>query len=178
MTVELEVGQELVVKETLTGYPVGGGGVTSFTAGSTVRVTRIFKESVWLKGVGVSYGSKVDRTVPFYPHSEGSYDRYFGLTDPNAPKPRKLGEVPEGDHIAIGDPRIQWIFDDMATYADNSGYCSTYDTLADELGIPGRPRDFTISETINGFVIKKKYKARSRVEAQALFDDEKKTLLT
>lgn len=40
--------------------------------------------------------------------------------DPNAPKSRKYGETPDG-MIAIDDPRIDWIWQDVAKYATAQG---------------------------------------------------------
>ena len=163
-------GQELVLQRRHTAYPIGGGSYyeRSLKKGTTVVVTRVTQEGAWLRGWAEN---GFQFTLPYYGTPE---DDIFQPVDPNAPKPRKLGDKPEGDdYLDSNDPRIQWIFDDMGAYATNSSYCSTYDKLMGELGLPGRPKDFTITEDINGFTVSKKYKARSKKEAQALFDAEK-----
>lgn len=74
-----------------------------------------------------------------------------GVPVPDKPKPRPLGQTPEdGEHIAIDDPRIAWIWADAAKAADTAGYCGTYDELADKIGAPGRERDFNVTVKING----------------------------
>lgn len=92
----------------------------------------------------------------------------FTPVDPNAPKPRKLGETPEG-MIAIDDPRIDWIWRDAAQYAANRGYCGYYDSIASELGIPGRERNFKVKATVHGMLGTFSVKARSKAEAERLF---------
>lgn len=82
--------------------------------------------------------------------------------------PRKLGEKPEGDHIDIDDPRLQWIWDDAGAYAANRNYCNVYDQIADELGIPGRVRDFKVTHKIGSLTVSNSYKARSKKEAEAM----------
>ena len=93
----------------------------------------------------------------------------FVPVDPNAPKPRQLGEVPEGDHIAIDDPRIDWIWRDAAKVATDNGYCGYYDTIASKLGIPGRERTFKVKATVHGLLGTFSIKARSKAEAECLF---------
>lgn len=76
---------------------------------------------------------------------------------PTTPK-RKLGETPTGPlddgddpaHLPITDPRIAWIWADLATYADGKSWCSEYDELAAEVGIPGRVKKFSGAITIAG----------------------------
>lgn len=65
---------------------------------------------------------------------------------------RKLGETPAFDTskaiddqviaIPIDDPRIAWIWKDLATYADGKRWCTEYDRLAAAVGIPGRKKKF------------------------------------
>jgi len=88
--------------------------------------------------------------------------------DHNAPRPRKLGEMPkEGDHIPADDPRIMWLWDDIATYADRKSWCNTFDVLTNELSIPGRKRDVTLTLIVgDGIEAKTTVKARSPKEAR------------
>jgi len=87
------------------------------------------------------------------------------VTDPNAPRARKYGETPEG-MISINDPRIDWIWLDVAKYATAQGYCTTFDTMASALGIPGRERNFKVVTKINGLNATINMKARSKDEAE------------
>lgn len=89
--------------------------------------------------------------------------------DPNAPTPRRLGQVPEGG-IDPNDPGLAWLWEDAATLAKLHSYCSTYDFLAAQLGIPGRPRNFTVSRTINGLTVKGTFMATSQKAANEQFD--------
>lgn len=98
---------------------------------------------------------------------------WFQLVDADRPLPRRLGskpdDTPELTHIAIDDPRIQWLFNDMGAYAEREGYCSQYDALCAKLGIPGRPREFKTGTTINGIYVTAQVKARSQREANEMF---------
>jgi hypothetical protein len=87
------------------------------------------------------------------------------IIDPNAPKPRKLGEAPAG-MIEADDPRIMWLWEDAGTFAEQKGYCGQYDAIADHLNIPGREREFTITRKVGSFEAKIKVKARSRKLAE------------
>lgn len=79
-------------------------------------------------------------------------------------------EAPEGG-IAIDDPRIDWIWRKIAAYASYRGYCDEFDSLCDDLGIPGREREFTVEHTIGGYAVKSRVTARSQVEADAKFKE-------
>jgi len=87
--------------------------------------------------------------------------------DPEVPRPRRLGEVPEG-MLSPLDPRLDWLWQDAAELADRRSLCSQYDEFAKALGIPGRPKDFTVTTTVNGFEAKIKVKARSQAEADEM----------
>lgn len=85
------------------------------------------------------------------------------------PPPRKLGQMPEeGDHISQHDPRLQWLWRDVAEAVERSGLCSEYDKLTRTLDIPGRMREYSIIRTINGLEVAVKVKAHSRSEAEQL----------
>lgn len=95
---------------------------------------------------------------------------WLQLEDPNRPQPRRLGQKPEDTddmiYVPINHPGLQWLFDDMGRYADEQGYCSQYDALTARLGIPGRPRDFNVTHTINGITVSAVIQARSQKEAK------------
>jgi hypothetical protein len=125
-----------------------------------------------------------------YPHNtlqkdvSFSVDRMFLMfDDPNyvpPPPPRKLGVMPAAEDvdlpegvplIGIDHPGIQWLFDDMGKYATEQNYCSQYDALCVKLGIPGRPRDFTVRTTVKGIQLSTSVKARSQREANQIVKD-------
>jgi len=90
------------------------------------------------------------------------------LADPNAPKPRRLGDVPD-DGISIGpdDPRIAWLWKDAEKLATAKGYCSQYDVLTGVLNIPGRARTFKVTVTLaKGITTTISNKAHSKAEAE------------
>jgi hypothetical protein len=88
--------------------------------------------------------------------------------DPDAPKPRKLGDVPEGD-ISPDDPRLAWLWADAAKAATQARHCAEYDTLCDKFGIPGREREFTVNYNIGDLKVSAKIKATSQKVANELF---------
>lgn len=125
-----------------------------------------------------------------YPHNTADRDVSFAVDrmflrfqDPNyvpPPPPRKLGRVPTHEEarleedveiIGIDHPGIQWLFDDMGRYATEQGYCPQYDALCIKLGIPGRPRDFTVRSTVKGMVLTTTVQARSQREANQIVKD-------
>lgn len=50
----------------------------------------------------------------------------------------------EGD-ILPDDPRIQWLWRQIADKAEKAGWCATYDEVTDEFNIPGRERTFSVT---------------------------------
>ena len=73
--------------------------------------------------------------------------------------------------IAIDDPRIDWIWRMVADYANRVGYCNEFDSICEELGIPGREREFNVQHTIGGYAVRSRVTARSQVEADAKFKE-------
>lgn len=81
---------------------------------------------------------------------------------------RSLGQVPEGA-ISPTDPGLAWLWIDAARVAAKSGHCRQYDDLCDQLGIPGREREFEIDLKLSDeVVIRGKVTARSRKLAEEL----------
>lgn len=80
---------------------------------------------------------------------------------------RKLGTPPEdgGDYIKPDDPRLRWLWDDAAAYAKSEGYCPTYDLICAKLGIPGRPRNFTVTGKVDSLEVRTTILAHSPKEA-------------
>lgn len=160
------VGDKFVlIKELSNRRTVSGYSRESFAEGTEMTVTRVLNSGVWLKGSYESYYSS--RNVASVSLSFEELEEYTTVPDPNAPKPRALGEVPEG-MIGPDDPRIAWLWDDAAKFATQKGYCEQYDKLADALDIPGRERNFTVVRNLNGLEVSVKVKARSRKLAEAL----------
>lgn len=152
------------------GYPGYGSNIRVIASGKNVTVQKIGKSSVWLRGVTNGKGNVRSRTKSIVvPKDE--LPNYIDVDTPAVPK-RKLGETPEGDHIAINDPRIAWIWKDTGAAANKYGLCSTYDSFADKLGIPGREREFTVTRNIGGFSVRRKFLAQSQSDAETKFDAE------
>lgn len=159
----------------------------TFQVGDTVKLVRdmYVQKTTGYGGFTVAEGDEVEvrrvgsaRTLIRRERSEryggpvsGWIDNeYIESADPNAPKPRKLGEKPEGDHIDVDDPRIAWIWEDAGRLATQKQYCSQYDTLTNALGIPGRERSFKVSATVAGLTVSTSVKARSRKLAEAMVE--------
>jgi hypothetical protein len=146
-------------------------------------VTRVMSSSLSIRG-------PKDVRDTRYPHNTQQKDVSFSVDrmflrfeDPNyvpPPPPRKLGVLPTHEEarldesveiIPIDHPGLQWLFDDMGQYATDQNYCSQYDALCIKLGIPGRPRDFTVRTTVKGIHLSTTVKARSQREANQIVKD-------
>jgi hypothetical protein len=156
----ISVGESFELKSAVSDYAIGSGSFYTLKKGTRVEVKRINQSSVWLRGLADNqWGTPIEATLPTRLISGETLDelgaRLFDLPlDPNAPKPRALGEKPEGDEFIGQDhPGIQWLFEDMGKYATQTG----------------RPKNFKVTKTINGFEIVRTYKARSKAEAEKLF---------
>lgn len=137
------------------------------------RVTRISVNYIWVRIMnGASYyGDRVDTTIQVPRYIDGALS-VRGTGDDWKP-PRKLGQIPnEGEHLPISDPRIQWIFEDMASYANGKNWCGQYDTLVESLGIPGRKRSFSVRRMVGLLTITASFQARSQEEAEAMMDEQ------
>jgi hypothetical protein len=168
---DFNVGDEFTLLKDVSGTPIGNSyGTATIEEGSTVSLTRTGPSSVWVRGTRAR-NRGWDSEFVTIPLGIADAAEYLGGVDPNRPIPRKLGEVPEGG-IAPDDPRLAWLWEDAGKVATKAGHCKTYDDLCDQLGIPGRERDFTVKRTLKGFEVSKKFKARSKKQAEALFDEE------
>jgi hypothetical protein len=135
-----------------------------------LMVTRVFRESLIVRTtetipLSTDWGGTEYREASF--QISRSYLEMDGEGDP---RPRKLGKKPEGEEfIGIDDPGIQWLFEDMGRYAEQQGYCNQYDALCAKLGIPGRPRPFSVHQNIGGIEVSATIAARSQREANERF---------
>jgi len=140
-------------------------------ADQIVRVTRVNRNAQTMTVRGIFYFGGENREASIYANpyyfEEAPADATLNITTP-APT-RRLGKKPEGDEfIGIDHPGIQWLFEDMGRYADEQGYCSQYDLLSARLGIPGRPRDFSVSIVRDGLRFTANVRARSQAEANEI----------
>jgi len=166
----MQVGDSLVLAGPLSGTQASGYGTARFPEGTTVRVTRVYNDTLWVRGETINewplYGK--ERTIVI------THDRWNELlleSDPNAPRPRRLGEVPDG-MISPDDPGLKWLWEDAAKVADQRNYCSQYDVVCNALGIPGRPRNRKVSVTVGKVKMMGTFMASSIKEAQELFRKE------
>jgi len=137
-----------------------------------MRVTRVYSETAMVRTVNDiqvrgQYGGSEMRRASF-----AIDKRLLVLWDSTAPRPRKLGQKPEDTEeqsfIDVNDPRVKWIWDDLGAYAEGKNWCSEYDQLCARVGIPGRPRDFSVEHIIAGIPIRATVKAHSQREANEL----------
>jgi hypothetical protein len=164
---EITKGTELVLNQDIKREPFNAYRDVTMEKGTVVRVTQgPFRDGGFrFRGYGEDrYGYVAEYTLNAT--AADLEDNGIFVLDPNAPKPRKLGEAPEAA-ISPDDPRIAWLWEDAAKLANRMGHCSTYDSMCDKLGIPGRERDFTVSHEVNGITGTFKVKARSQKLAEA-----------
>lgn len=135
---------------------------TSVPAGTVVTIEKETSKYVYVdfdEPIGQRRGGRIE---------VDQASRFLVPEDPNAPKPRPLGTVPEGS-IGPDDPRVAWLWEDAARIATREGHCGVYDKITDELGIPGRVRTFSRTKTVNGISVSATIRARSTQEAEEIF---------
>jgi hypothetical protein len=94
-------------------------------------------------------------------------------SDPDAVRPRRLGEKPEGEEfISPTDPRLEWFWDDVSAFAAKSQYCGTFDTILKALGAPARKQLFRPTIVFNGLNISGEVMARSIAEADKMLREQ------
>lgn len=151
-------------------YPgVGNASYSRFhvSEGQELRITRVYEDTALARGT--FHGEERSISIwKSYARTVNGVDPQTGLT-PVPPRP--LGQKPEDssdvpfNYIDVSDPGIQWLFEDMAKFADRKSWCSQYDELATELGIPGRPRDWDVELEIGDILITSTVNAGSLAEA-------------
>ena len=85
----------------------------------------------------------------------------------NAGETKPETHVPEGS-IAPDDERLSYLWDRAAVIAERRGFCEEYDSICEELGIPGRLRTFTVKLKKNSLDLTIKLEAHSQKEAESL----------
>ena len=169
-SVDRRVGMGVVVNRGCHGIRADGGwsgGASVYLeAGLRAEVTRMYSGRVQIRFV--RRGEAVSVTVSW---NEVDLDPN-GVTVPSLGSRRRLGQKPEDtedmQYIGIDHPGIQWLFDDMGAYATEKRYCSEYDALTARLGIPGRPREFNVSQVVDGLTLSATVLARSMAEASEI----------
>lgn len=173
MVRRLQVGDTVTVQNALYERAGSWSDVQSIRVGETqqVTITRVMAERVIVRGTilgGERASVYVPRncilTVNGEPQNVGSGDRRLG-TPPD--------DTEEMTHIHLDHPGIQWLFRDMASYAENKHWCSEYDSLASDLGIPGRDRNYIIDVERGGVRFRADVSAPTlelaQAKAEALF---------
>jgi hypothetical protein len=154
---EAFVGAEVTLTREVGGEQIGYGGFRRWNSGRVGYITRIGTQSVIVRSQDVSIWVEL--------HDLDLTGRSVSGSGPA----RKLGTKPEDTEeqafIGIDDPGVQWIWDDLAEYAQRQSWCSQYDQLAAAVNIPGRPRNFTVRAMVNGNIITMQPRARSANEA-------------
>lgn len=75
--------------------------------------------------------------------------------------------VPEG-MLDPNDPRLEWFWDRLSEYAEKRNYCSEYDSIIAQLGLPPRKRTHAVEINVNGVIFNAKAMARTVEEAQEI----------
>lgn len=149
--VTYEKGQEVLTTRSGRGTNVNTYGGTGYSEGQSLIITRVNSQSLRVR--------RADGEGHVFSIQKSS-------VKPMGEDYRRLGEVPEGA-ISPDHPGIAWLWEDAARLATMQGQCSTYDKICDQLGIPGRERNFEVKHTLpSGIEIKASIRARSKVLAK------------
>ena len=126
----------------------GWGDVREPSPNTYYRVTRVYSKRIQVTGESIF---TIDKSYI----TENAGETYPEL------------RVPDGS-IAPNDERLSYLWDRASAIADRRGLCGEYDSICEELGIPGRVRSFTVKVSRNGIDLSAKVKARSQKEADEL----------
>lgn len=148
---------------------VGGGSYSRYqvVAGQNLRITRVYSSTAIARGLFRGE----ERSISIWHHSVVTVNGVDPETGVAPVPPRPLGQKPEDSsdvpftYIDVSDPGIQWLFEDMAKFADGKSWCSQCDELAAALGIPGRPQEWDVELDIDNIVITASITAGSLAEA-------------
>lgn len=165
---EVENGDSVAVTRSMNLLRMNTNDYYDITEDQELIVTRVYNSSLVVRTlepirVRTAWGGSESKQASF------QIDRMFLTEYDPARRPRRLGEKPEDtedmEYIDKNDPRIQWLWEDLGRYADEQGWCPQYDALTARIGIPGRPRDFTVNLDLNGVRFSATVQARSQREA-------------
>lgn len=170
--IDIKVGDVITVDNII--YPRASGNSwperIAVAEGTKLEVTRVHTGTLTAKGP-INRGSIASiRITHGRVRTVNGLDRVTGL----APVvPRKLGEKPADTasmtYIGVDHPGIQWLFDDMGQFADEQDWCSQYDDLCDELGIPNRGELFDVEADVNGVVVSAEFRGQNYGDAKEKF---------
>jgi hypothetical protein len=173
--VQIRVGDIVTVRPK--NYSRAGSGYRNATItdqmneSGKLRVTRVYSSTAIVRGPINVNGS--DGSFTLWKHEITSVNGIDPETNEAPVKPRKLGEKPADTddvpyiHIGIDDPGIQWLFEDMAAFADKQIWCRQYDDLCEQLGIPGREQDWEVEVTRGDITMYATITAHTYKDAQA-----------
>lgn len=173
----VRVGDGVVLNTGLTAERVNLYQADRLERGTQFVVTRVYTERVQVRTVTLFPAmNSAQGRARSYIIEKGHLDRDDGAIaaaeSAGVNVPRRFGKKPEDTeemtYIGIDHPGIQWLFEDMGKYATEQGYCPQYDALCARLGIPGRPRNFNVNQTVNGINITAQVQARSQAEANRI----------
>lgn len=144
--------------------------------GKELRITRVYADRVIARGAFTIYGQTTEASVyiardHILTLNGRPFDDTTGLGEVRRPLGQKPDDTEDMKYIGVDDPRIQWLFDDMGQFATNKHWCGEYDVLCVRLGIPGRPREFTVQTTFRGMTMATTVSARSQAEANKIVAD-------
>lgn len=116
---------------------------------NNLRVTRVYEASVLVRGRFTGYDRDITIQV-----GRGNILSVNGVNTEAAAAHRSPGTKPEDTdeitYIGTDHPGIQWLWEDMAKYAEGKRWCDEYETLAAYLGIPGRQSEWEVGVIRNG----------------------------
>lgn len=169
-------GAKFVTQKEIKRDSTGGHNRVTFPMGTEVRVTSHTTTRGFFNVRGIAIDRWNERKEYSTTLHETEVPALLGTDEPEG-MPRKLGTVPEG-MISPDDPRLAWLWEDAAVVANRANHCSEYDKLCDQLNIPGREREFTITRKFGEMSATFKAKARSRRAAEILVDAQLKTVVS
>ncbi len=168
----MNVGDTFILEEHLRLQSADGQYNLTFPSGALMRITRLYTDRAVVRGQTrdewPAYGGERSAGISML-----QLQGLVAAADPNAPRPRMLGETPEGG-IDPRDPGLKWLWEDAAKVAKDEGYCGIYDQICAKLGIPGRPKNYTANIKIGQVTMTGKFLCHSRDEALDLLRSELK----
>jgi hypothetical protein len=176
-TREPQVGDGVILPSFRSAERLGAYTYDTIPGGTQFVITRVYSQRVQVRTIeqfSDGNGGWRGRSYTFYRDDLNYDDSVTEEQVVSTTGRRRLGKKPEDteemQYIGIDHPGIQWLFEDMGTFATEQGWCSQYDALVTRLGIPGRPRDFTVRREVGGIEMTAVVKARSQREANEMIE--------